>query len=206
MNFTKKDFKFILRSVKGKKLLDIGSAGQGNSQDSDSWVFGKLERAASSTKGIDILPCDRKNVIQASAEDFKLNEIFSVVTMFDVIEHLDNVGITLKNIKNHLEDDGSFIITTPNIMSIGAVLDVICFRGICGNPTHTLGYNKKMLKLILENNGFEIKKMKYLGYPLFGNHKGIRKIFSALRMISTYPLLLIWKDFSPTLMVIVKPK
>jgi len=206
MNFTKKDFRLVIKIIRGRKLLDIGSAGQGNDQDSESWIFGKLERAASSTKGIDILPCEKENVVQASVENFSLNEKFSVVTMFDVIEHLDNVGIGLTNIKIHLEKEGLFILTTPNIMSIGAILDVLCFRGICGNPTHTLGYNKKMLKLILENNGFEVKRIKYLGYPLFGNHKGIRKLFSALRAVITYPLLFIWRDFSPTIMVIAKPK
>ncbi len=202
MNFPQKTLQEILRHVHGKSVLDIGSAGQGNPEQKEQWLFAILEKHASSLKGIDVAPSTHPKVIQASAETFSLNEKFDVITMFDVIEHLDNVGKALTQIKKHLTPQGKLIITTPNMTSIGPVLDILFFRGIKSNPTHTLGYNANMLRYILERQGFAVQKVHYVGYPLFGNHRGIKKILSALRGIGTYPFLTLWKEFRPTLLVI----
>jgi len=45
----------------------------------------------------------------------KLNKKFNVIVAGEIIEHLENPGLFLDNIKNFLNDDGILIITTPNI-------------------------------------------------------------------------------------------
>ncbi|MEK6900889.1 MAG: hypothetical protein AABX37_00940, partial [Nanoarchaeota archaeon] len=119
---------------------------------------------------------------------------------------LDNVGKALTQIKKHLKPQGKCIITTPNITSIGPMLDILFFRGITSNPTHTLGYNARMLRYIFERHRFIIETFQYVPFPFFGNHRGIKKILSALRCMGTYPLLTVWKEFRPTLLVIASPK
>ncbi|MBT5924296.1 class I SAM-dependent methyltransferase [Candidatus Woesearchaeota archaeon] len=195
--------KLIIRNIKGKAVLDIGSAGQGN-VNSDTWIFGTLQKYASSLKGIDIEPCNDPNVTVGSAETFSFREKFDVITLFDVIEHVDNVGIALENMKKHLNDGGKVIMTTPNMTSIGPFLDVLLLRGIKSNKTHTLGYNAKMLHYMLRKHGFKDIKIKFDKYPLAGNHTGVKKLFSVLRCVCTYPITSIWKEFSPTLYVSAK--
>src|SRR3989338_3706404 len=205
MNFPQRTFQEIFHHIHGKSVLDIGSAGQGNPEEKEQWLFGILEKHASSLIGIDVAPSTHPKVIQASAETFSIHEKFEVITLFDVIEHLDNVGLALMKIRKHLKPQGKLIITTPNMTSFGPFLDILFFRGITSNPTHTLGYNERMIKYTLERHGFQIQAFKYVGYPFFGNHKKIKKILSALRCIATYPLLAVWKEFCPTLLVIASP-
>jgi 2-polyprenyl-3-methyl-5-hydroxy-6-metoxy-1,4-benzoquinol methylase len=162
MNFPQKTLQKILSEVKGKSVLDIGGAGQGTSENSENWLFGHLQRKARSLIGIDVVPCSHPNVLVANAETFELNQKFDVITMFDVIEHLDNVGQALIQIKQHLLPGGRLLITTPNMSSVGPVLDTILFRGVRSNPTHTLGYNSRMLRFMLKKHGFRLKRLEYL--------------------------------------------
>src|SRR3989338_11004834 len=127
MNIPENLLREIITGVRGKMILDIGSAGQGNPSDSEDWLFARLRRQAKSIQGIDPAHCNDPDVIQSDAEHFQLNQKFDVVTMLDVIEHLDNVGIALARIQKHLNPGGRLIITTPNMMSIGPVLDTFLF-------------------------------------------------------------------------------
>ncbi len=204
MNFPKRTLLKIIKEIKNNSILDIGSAGQGNIPSSGQWLFDILRQNSKSIKGIDPAPCVDEDIIQASIEKLELKEQFDVITMFDVIEHLDNVGLALNNIKKHLKPEGKLILTTPNAISIGNFIDVLCFRfrGVCGNSTHTLTYNEKMLKHILKKYGFKVTKLNYEPFALFGNQKSFKKVLSAARCIAMFPFLLIWKEFSPTLYVI----
>ncbi len=199
MNFPQRTLQQILKSMEGRSVLDIGSAGQGNPEHAGQWLFGLLAGKARSIKGIDLAPSTDPRIVQASAEDFELGRQFEIITMFDVIEHLDNVGLALHRIRRHLQPGGKLILTTPNLGSIGPVLDIIFFRGIRSNPTHTLGYNRRMLRHMLEKQGFEIITLELVWFPMFGNHRGIKKLLSVLRCILAYPVFLIWKEFAPVL-------
>ena len=161
MELKKELLKEIIFQIRNKEVLDIGSSGQGNPESSDKWLFRILRRNSKLIKGIDTELCQDSDVYQADVQNFDLETKFDIVTMLDVIEHLDNVGLALKNIRKHLNEKGKLLITTPNINTIGSFWDTITFRGVCGNPTHTLGFNEKMIRHLLARNGFRIKKLKY---------------------------------------------
>ncbi|PIN76948.1 hypothetical protein COV17_00140 [Candidatus Woesearchaeota archaeon CG10_big_fil_rev_8_21_14_0_10_36_11] len=201
MNFTRKTLRYVISQIKGKSVLDIGSAGQGNVRGREGWIFGILRKHAKSIKGLDICECNDKDITLGSAETFSFKEKFDVITVFDVIEHFDNVGVALENMKKHLNVGGKVIMTTPNMTSIGPVLDVILFRGIRSNKTHTLGYNARMLHYMLYKHGFKDIKVKFDAYPLAGNHTGLKRILSLARCLVTFPITFMWKEFSPTLYV-----
>jgi SAM-dependent methyltransferase len=61
------------------------------------------------------------HLIHGNAENFGLgNGRFDLVVSFQVIEHLYNPGAMLDNVRAHLKPGGIFLVTTPNLSSLGA--------------------------------------------------------------------------------------
>ena len=139
----------ILRHVKGKDVLDIGSVGQ--SQKYAFW--GLIRNSAKSLTGIDTTPSSDKHIIQGNMETYAFKKKFDVILAGDVLEHVANQGLFLANVKKHLKKDGKFIITTPNAKWFTVILKP--------NPTHTLWHDKYTLTRILRMQGFTIDCFQY---------------------------------------------
>jgi len=61
------------------------------------------------------------HLIQGNAENFDLGKgRFDLVVSFQVIEHLYNPCAMLNNVRAHLKPGGIFLVTTPNLGSLGA--------------------------------------------------------------------------------------
>lgn len=145
----------IIKYIKDKDVLDIGSVGQTKSYN----LWGLLKKHAGQLTGIDTEPSKEANVVCANMENYDFGKQFEIIIAGDVLEHVDNQGLFLTNIKKHLKRDGFLILTTPN-----AKWPTVFLRP---NPTHTLWHDRYTLFHILERNGFKTFFFKY--YP--GNKK-----------------------------------
>lgn len=160
--------KIILQLIKDKEVLDIGSTGQTSAYS----LWNILKRAATkSLTGIDLTSADEDakkyfnvqnpemlsedNILKGNMETYSFDKKFDVVIAGDVIEHVENQGLFLNNIRNHLKPEGILILTTPNAKWFTVLSKP--------NPTHTLWHDKSTLKRILECCGFVIIDFKY--YP-----------------------------------------
>ncbi len=74
---------------------------------------------------------------------------FNAIGMFDVLEHLDDEKQALQGIYNMLKPDGKLIITVPAHQWLWNRKDAV--------NDHKRRYELETLKLLLTNNGFEIK-------------------------------------------------
>jgi ubiquinone/menaquinone biosynthesis C-methylase UbiE len=109
----------------------------------------------------------KKNVVGeficASAANLPFqNNVFTKVTMFDVIEHLSREPINLEyrcltDINRVLKVNGDLVISTPNKNLLSIFLDPAYFLRAHRH------YSYLELKTILEARGFEIKENKYGG-------------------------------------------
>ncbi len=160
----------IKKYVVNKHVLDIGSFGQ-----TDSYSLWNLYRQfnVKSITGIDIeeitnenkklfnisLPDFSSEIVTGDIETYSFNKEFDVIVAGDVIEHVQNQGLFLSNIRKHLTKEGKLIITTPN-----AKWPTVFLKP---NLTHSLWHDKYTLNRILELNGFKIDYYKYY----FGNKK-----------------------------------
>ena len=160
----------ILEYVKNKDVLDIGSVGQvWNNYDYCYELWNIIKKYSKIAKGIDLNKSNDKDIVQGNMEIYSFNKKFDVIVAGDVIEHVDNVGLFLDNVRKHLKDDGHFILTTGNIKSF-----MIHFKK--ESDDHVLGYTKQTLLHILKKHGFKIKEFEYT----YGSRKHfnfIKKLF-----------------------------
>ncbi|MBF0301368.1 MAG: methyltransferase domain-containing protein [Oligoflexia bacterium] len=163
-----KRFSIIKRYVEGKDVLDIGSIGNYN----DS-LFYSIKPYCKSIIGIDIREGQDKSIIVADMQYCNLNRQFDVVVAGDVIEHVENQGIFVENIAQHLVNSGILIVSTPNARSLAPFLSFLSK----GSRFHTMWHDRNTIKNILKKH-FIIKNVFYI--------PGNRKIYSIFNNI---PLL-----------------
>lgn len=84
---------------------------------------------------------------------------FDVVTLWDVVEHLESPISTLRQIGGYLKDDGILILETPNIDGLFPQLSYPVGRlmNYWPHPTppgHLFQFSKKTIRLLLNESGF----------------------------------------------------
>lgn len=156
-----------LENPRNKKLLDVGCG------------YGYFLKMASSfgfkTYGIDISQYAIRRARKMVKADFLLGDVqndllfmdgvFDVVTMFDVIEHLQKPYAALREIHRVLKPRGVFIITTPNLDSLSRRIMGGKWIGFC-DETHLIFFTVRELKYILNKAGFEVRKAETIFTPL----------------------------------------
>lgn len=149
----------ILKLCRDQEVLDVGSTGQTESYN----LWSQLKPVVKSLQGIDVERHDDANIIQGDMEEHDFGRQFDVIVAGDVIEHVHNQGLFLRNIRRQLKDSGRLIITTPNAKWL-----TVIFKP---NPTHTLWHDRYTLEYLLGQCGFSVDQAYYyLGnkprYPL----------------------------------------
>lgn len=150
----KKRYLEIWKNIKEKdsSIIDIGGRSKELLRYAPKGFVGEY-------KNFDIL--EGNNIQKPLKEKRK----FDYVIFSHVIEHLQNPGIALDNIKNLLKNNGTLILLIPNCLSIRKVIrNILKFKleSFGGFETHYTSYNIDSIKNLLEFKGFKIKKMYFL--------------------------------------------
>jgi len=165
---------YILRKISGKDVLDVGSAGDiiyiGENADIDNFLCSKMKRIA---KSLVLLEIDKNsctklrehgfNVVHGNAETTSLKRKFDIIVLGDVIEHVNNVGLLIENMKRHLKQDGEIIITTANPHFAGHFFRAITLRKPRVQYDHTSFITESNLKEICKRHNLNITDFRYIG-------------------------------------------
>lgn len=147
------------------------------------WSFAQM----ASNRGVSAILGDANGLFP-----FK-DEVFDVVTANQVIEHLNNTDVFIKEMRRVLKQDGYRIVATPNLSGLQNIISLIMgyqpptaevsdeFSG-CGNPFHphqsSAGgwiahrrlFTAAALKMLFELHGFKCERISGFGLhplPLF---------------------------------------
>ena len=145
MNFKKaganKKIPYVQSICHGKSVLDVGCVGQDNNFSSNAWVHRHLKDVASSLTGVDI---NKKGIDEAVKLGYHIihvdnlgQQTFDIITMLDVIEHVDDICNFISMYERHLNPGGKLIITTPNPFNIRQFFNILLFGLPSINPEHT---------------------------------------------------------------------
>ena len=173
----------IKKMCKGKRVLDVGCAGEMTSYGHPLWLHSQVCEVASSVLGIDNDPKRVNeirragyNVVLEDAEDFNLNERFDVVLAGELIEHLSNPGKFLESAARHLRKGGKLVLTTPNLHDAYHLKEK--FLHCRDSKKHVLGFTPGLLRNILERHRWNVKQMRLVTHEAVFSWKS--KLFSRL--------------------------
>lgn len=169
------------------KLLDVGAATGFFVQLAlaRGWDAGGLEisdHAASIARGKGLVV--KTGTIESA--DFNPS-IFSVVTLWDAIEHLSDPLGSIKVIHDILKEDGVVAINTPDSASFTAKILGKHWH-LLVPPEHLFYFNNESLSKLLERNGFEIVYTSKIGKKFT-----MQYIFQTL---SRWQNFFIWRQFA----------
>lgn len=213
----------INKFAKEGRILDIG-CGNGNflnSLQSDKWEIYGIEP---NSAGYDLTR--KKNITSSNIFNKKLldcnfpDNYFDVITMWHVFEHVYYPKKELQEIKRILKNDGLFILTIPNIKSIGFRISKQNWFHLDA-PRHLFHYDAETITKLLRDNifDFDIIQIKYIyfDFPLDIYHSLLRtfdkninkftKILIKISLLFCLPLLkLIGSLFhsSETILIVCK--
>jgi len=88
---------------------------------------------------------------------------FDIITSLHVLEHVPSPSQFLAETRRILKDDGILVIEVPNMNNLLAKVIGFRFRSCFDCAQHYYYFTKKTLRLLLEKNGFEILKEKWVG-------------------------------------------
>lgn len=162
---------FIKKYVINKEVLNVGCVGTASYE----FLQKEISKIAKNVIGVDI---DKKgleklkkmgyNVIYGDVQNpsFNLRKKFDVIVAGEIIEHLENAGIFLENMRKHLKNDKLLLLTTPNAREIsyhlkrifGRIKDEKEFM----DKTHVCMYSKQTITQLLERYNFKIIEFAYL--------------------------------------------
>lgn len=137
--------------VPNKKLLDFG-AGQGHfvkTAQNNGWDATGIELSTAAIKAA-------KDNLQVSLTDSLQNlesQDFGVITLWDVIEHLEDPKGTLLELAKYLHPKGYFVVETSNIDSLDYL--VLKMKWSYWHVDHLFYFSRKTLIYLLETIGFK---------------------------------------------------
>jgi SAM-dependent methyltransferase len=91
------------------------------------------------------------------------------VVFMEVLEHLSNPELGIRNISNHIATGGFMVITTPNPLSAQSKFSLLFKHNLYAfQPKHLIEHHvyvplPHVVKFHLENNGFEILEVATIG-------------------------------------------
>lgn len=213
--------KFVSDRIKDRGLwIDLG-AGVGDlliSAEKLGWeTLGfesdRLQVQFSKNKGVNMI--EKYLDLEKPIKELKKAKIVSLI---NVLEHLENPKQTIINISKSMASGGYFLFEVPRFPSISSFANK-CFpetsaRNIY-SPDHLHLFSDDSINLILEKAGFQIASVWYFGqdmYELFGNAacKGKFELNSSFhditRLINDFQKIVDSNKLSDTMLMLVEKK
>ncbi|MDO8633696.1 MAG: class I SAM-dependent methyltransferase [archaeon] len=102
-------------------------------------------------------------VFYGDIKNFKSAQKFDLITLYHVIEHVNDPVLVLKKIRKLLKAGGTLFIATPNAGSFS--FNVFgCKWFHLDPPRHLIVYSPASLILLLEKSGFKVKKFSRFSF------------------------------------------
>lgn len=169
---------YILEQCRGKSVLHLGCVDHPILQErlsSGDLLHAAIAGVASTLYGVDV---DRDGLEQMRAAGFEhlyhgdaeqlgalqLGRTFDVVVAGEVLEHLANPGLFLREIPRYLASGGKLVVTVPSAQSMRLIVNALRGREVV-HPDHNAYYSPVTLSHLLESHRFAVEEL----HPYWAN-------------------------------------
>jgi len=161
---------FMSSLVSGKTVLDVGCVEHTiEHEETETWLHKHLCRSAARVVGLDynapaVAELNRRgyDVVYGDAMTVDLGERFDIVTADEIVEHVENAGALIRNLKRHLKPGGQLVITTPNVFfGLHFLESLFASPYTRWNPEHVSWYCYFTLGNLLRRCGMEVVESRY---------------------------------------------
>jgi 2-polyprenyl-3-methyl-5-hydroxy-6-metoxy-1,4-benzoquinol methylase len=123
------------------------------------WPTAEFVAIEPSAEMADICRNKKLTVIENTIEDIgSISNYFSLLTSFELIEHLYDPGVMIKNAYRMLKSGGRLFVTTLN--GEGFDIQILWDNSPSVTPPHHLNFlNPKSLEILLKDNGFIVESI-----------------------------------------------
>ena len=142
-------------------------------------------------EGIEILARQGYQVMAGDVTKIDLGEQFDTIIAGEIIEHLENPGLFLRNMRKHLHPAGVLVITTPNPFYFKQVWKIFRRNRPQVHEEHTCWFDPITLNHLCEVCGFQTQACYWIQKNTFS--------------FKTWPRLL-RNYFSHSFLLVVKPR
>lgn len=157
----------VIAYCSGKQVLLVGEGGMNfitdYAQNCSEWRVNRINDVASKVVGLEFVS-ENVKVIKQLGFDYRQaditkpksffkavrNEKFDVIILIDVIEHLENIGEALKNLRDCLSNDGVILVTTPSPHYFRNILTLLSGKELDVSYDHVVGFWSPHLKQLGE--------------------------------------------------------
>jgi 2-polyprenyl-3-methyl-5-hydroxy-6-metoxy-1,4-benzoquinol methylase len=189
----------IMQLCTNKKVLDVGCVGQDSPYQSENWLHNKLKKVSREITGVDIdfesieyLKKVGHNIIHVNELE-NYNEKYDVIVMADVIEHVNDPVDFIKFYSRYLNQEGIFLITTPNATRIRTFIEILFTTTYSMNFEHICWFCPKTLLEVISRADLIPVDFYWL-----------KEYSPKLRYLIYNPLLRIWKNYNPNFLFVCK--
>jgi 2-polyprenyl-3-methyl-5-hydroxy-6-metoxy-1,4-benzoquinol methylase len=107
-------------------------------------------------EGVQVLRAMGYDVICADVESMDLGRRFDTIVAGELIEHLENPGLFLRNMHRHLNENGVLIVSTPNPFYQGQAWKIWRYGRPAVHEDHANWQDPITLTQLFKRTGFEV--------------------------------------------------
>jgi 2-polyprenyl-3-methyl-5-hydroxy-6-metoxy-1,4-benzoquinol methylase len=163
---------YLVQLAAGLEVLDVGCTGKkadGHFPDRAATLHQALKPVCKTIVGVDsdedgikLMAHAGFQVICDDIATMDLQRTFDLIIAGEVVEHLPNPGLALKNLGKHLNKAGRLVVTTCNPFYYRQQSKILRKGLIQVHPEHTAWYDPITLGFLLNRSGFQVIRGAWL--------------------------------------------
>jgi 2-polyprenyl-3-methyl-5-hydroxy-6-metoxy-1,4-benzoquinol methylase len=171
------------RKMEGQRLLDVGCG--------DGYFISLCQNLGIESYGYDISPAAvnyaKNKGLKVLTDLDKITNKFDIITMFDVLEHMENPRRELEDLAKLLKDNGLIFIETPRKCLADFYLSVLELFGMARNnrvsSEHLQLFTNNSLRILLDKVQYKIIYFQSKTSFSWGGTKGISQYVNNIGII-----------------------